>query len=77
MARENLPLGPGSEGLTEKERVAVAYVASGCSTKEAAYALGLSPSTMRVLLMRAARRCGAKDCGQLLELWRRHARWAL
>lgn len=69
VAREILPSRRGPGALTDRERVVLACVARGCSTKEAAYELGISDSTVRVMLMRAARRCGAKDRHHLLELW--------
>ena len=73
VACENRPLTPGIHGLTRTERNVVAYAARGLTTKEMAYVLGLSPSTVRVLMMRAARRCGLKSRRELLEAWARRA----
>jgi len=75
VARENKhhtrPRGPST--LTETERTVVASAARGHTTKEIAYALGISDATVRVLLMRAARRYGARNRKELLELWVRSA----
>jgi DNA-binding CsgD family transcriptional regulator len=72
VAQENRPRATGPDALTETERTVVSYVARGFSTKEAAYALGVSDTTVRVLLMRAARRCQATTRKQLLDLWIRN-----
>lgn len=74
LARENRPCAAVLAGLTPTECDVVAYAARGLSTKETAYALGISATTVRVLLMRAARRCGVKNRRQLLELWNRQTR---
>jgi DNA-binding CsgD family transcriptional regulator len=66
VARENQATVPGLEALTERERQAVAYVALGQSTKEAAYALGISDVTVRVLLARAATKLGVRTRRELL-----------
>jgi DNA-binding CsgD family transcriptional regulator len=54
VARENQARVHGLAALTDRERQAVAYLALGQSTKETAYALGISDVTVRVLLARAA-----------------------
>src|SRR4051812_15041846 len=53
------PNATGAESLTESERRVVELAAYGLSPKESAYELGVSHSTVRVLLMRAARKYGA------------------
>ena len=58
----------GIEALTSAERTVVGHAARGLSTKEIAYTLGISDTTVRVLLMRAARRCGVKDRRELMAL---------
>jgi DNA-binding CsgD family transcriptional regulator len=68
VARENLPTATTLPGLTPTERCAVAYAARGYTTKEIAYALGVRDATVRVLLMRAARRCGVGTRRELLQL---------
>jgi DNA-binding CsgD family transcriptional regulator len=56
--------------LTDAERAVVENMARGLSTKEAACALGVDAATVRVLLMRAARRLGVRDRRGLINLWR-------
>jgi len=70
VARENAPRAKGLAALTPAERCVVTYAARGSTTKEIAYALGISDTTVRVLLMRAARRCGARNRAALLALGR-------
>lgn len=65
VARENQSRLTGLEALSDRERQVVAYAALGHSTKEAAYALGIAPSTARVLLARAAAKLGAKSRREL------------
>jgi DNA-binding CsgD family transcriptional regulator len=62
----------GPSSLTEAERSAVTAAARGHTTKEIAYTFGISDATVRVLLMRAARRCGVQSRKELLSLWLRH-----
>jgi len=71
VARQNAPQARGLAVLTPSERCVVAYAARGSTTKEIAYTLGISDTTVRVLLMRAARRCGARNREALLALGRR------
>jgi DNA-binding CsgD family transcriptional regulator len=66
VARENRPEVRGLAALTERERQVVAYLAMGQSTKEAAYALGISDVTVRVLLRRAASKLGVRSRDSLL-----------
>ena len=56
--------------LTDAERAVVENMARGLSTKEAACELGVDAATVRVLLMRAARRLGVRDRRSLINLWR-------
>ena len=71
IARENQPSPrpAGLAGLTSTQRCVVAYVARGCTTKETAYILGISDSTVRVHLVHAVRQCGVKNRRELIELW--------
>jgi DNA-binding CsgD family transcriptional regulator len=71
VARENVPQLKGLAALTPTERFVVAYAARGFTTKEIAYTLGISAITVRVLLMRAARRYGVRSRKALLALGRR------
>jgi DNA-binding CsgD family transcriptional regulator len=66
VARENQADVRGVAMLSGRERQAVAYVAAGQSTKETAYALGISANTVRVLLARAAAKLGVKSRAELL-----------
>jgi DNA-binding CsgD family transcriptional regulator len=66
IARENQSCIEGLESLTDRERQAVVYLALGQSTKETAYALGVSAVTVRVLLARAAARLGVRSRAELL-----------
>jgi DNA-binding CsgD family transcriptional regulator len=67
VARENQAEVRALSSLTERERQIVAYVAVGQSTKETGYALGISDSTVRVLLSRAAAKLGARSRSELLD----------
>jgi DNA-binding CsgD family transcriptional regulator len=52
--------------LTDRERQVVLQAALGFSNKQIAYALGISHSTVRVLVARAAARIGARSRAALL-----------
>jgi len=68
LARENEPVPAGAAAeLSARERQVLANAALGRSNKEIAYALGLAPSTVRVLLTRAARKLGASSRAELLQ----------
>ena len=67
VARENRPALRGLAALSERERQVVVYLALGRTTKEIAYALGISDSTVRVLLARAATRLRARNREQLVK----------
>jgi DNA-binding CsgD family transcriptional regulator len=73
VARENRPALRGLAALSERERQVVVYLALGRSTKEIAYALGISDSTVRVLLARAATRLRVRTRRQLVRLATRQA----
>jgi DNA-binding CsgD family transcriptional regulator len=64
VAREDRSPGLGS--LTDRERQVVDCLAAGQSTKESAYALGISDVTVRVLLARAAAKLGVRSRAALL-----------
>jgi DNA-binding CsgD family transcriptional regulator len=66
VARENQSCFEGLASLTDRERQAVVYLAIGLSTKETAYALGISDVTVRVLLARAAAKLGVRSRAELL-----------
>jgi DNA-binding CsgD family transcriptional regulator len=53
LARENEPHVPAPADLSPRERQVLAYAAMGHSNKEIAYELGITHSTVRVLLFRA------------------------
>jgi DNA-binding CsgD family transcriptional regulator len=57
--------------LTATEHAVLELLVQGNSTKEAAFALGITAGTVRVLIMRAARRCGVAGREALLVLARR------
>jgi DNA-binding CsgD family transcriptional regulator len=71
VAKKNEPRPRGLSALTPTERRVVTYAARGSSTKEIAHTLGIRDTTVRVLLMRAARRCGVESREELLALGRR------
>lgn len=66
MARENQAGAPGFEVLTDRERQVVLHAVLGFTNKEIAYALGVSDSTVRVLMARAAGRFGVRSRAELL-----------
>ncbi|MEO8874921.1 MAG: helix-turn-helix transcriptional regulator [Polyangiaceae bacterium] len=67
LARVNEPMPNGSHRLTPRERQVVALAALGHHMKLVAYELGISASTARVLLSRAARKVGAKTRDELIQ----------
>jgi DNA-binding CsgD family transcriptional regulator len=67
IARENQADVRGLNLLTERERQVVALLAIRASTKEIAYALGISDATVRVLLARAATKLGVRSRAALLD----------
>jgi DNA-binding CsgD family transcriptional regulator len=62
---------PSLAGLAVREREAVRRACAGASNKEIAYQMGVSASTIRVLLWRASKKIGVKG---RLELVRRLTR---
>jgi DNA-binding NarL/FixJ family response regulator len=70
LVRENRPGASGPSALTQSECCVVTMASRGLTTKEVAYALGLSDATVRVLIMRAARRCGARSREELFRVFR-------
>jgi len=66
VARENQARAAGFELLTDRERQVVLQAALGFTNKEIAYALGISGSTVRVLMARAAAKIGVDSRAALL-----------
>jgi DNA-binding CsgD family transcriptional regulator len=66
VAQENQAMAPGFDILTDRERQVVLQAALGSTTKEIAYALGISDSTVRVLMARAVNRVGVRSRAELL-----------
>lgn len=67
VAREDAELqARGVASLTSREREVIAALANGCTTKEAAFALGISDVTVRVLVRRAALKLEARSRAALL-----------
>jgi DNA-binding CsgD family transcriptional regulator len=61
VAHKNDPDAPDPRALTLRERQVVGFVALGLSNKAIAYELGISASTVAVLLARAAKKLGTKS----------------
>jgi DNA-binding CsgD family transcriptional regulator len=68
VARENQAQVGGLRSLTERERQVVAFLALGRTTKEIAYTLGISDSTTRVLLARAASKLRVRTREELVRV---------
>lgn len=66
VAHANAPAPPPHEALTTRERQVLGYAALGHHNKAIAYDLGISHSTVRVLLARAAARLGVKSRAELI-----------
>jgi DNA-binding CsgD family transcriptional regulator len=71
LARANEYASTGLLALTPRERQVAACVAQGHTNKEVAYELGLSHSTVRVLVARACAKLNARTRGELIENYRR------
>src|SRR5438552_17202402 len=71
LLRDRRQLGTKLCLLTAAEHAVVKQLVQGRSTKEAAFALGITAATVRVLVMRAARRCGVAGRDALLVLAKR------
>jgi DNA-binding NarL/FixJ family response regulator len=67
LAVDNRPAPPSLDLLSERELQVVLWAAAGRENKVIAYELGLSASTIRVLLWRAAAKMGARSRADLLE----------
>jgi DNA-binding NarL/FixJ family response regulator len=67
LAVENVPSGSGFELLSPRERVVVEHAARGLDNKVIAYELGVSHSTVKVLISRAAKKLGARTRRELLD----------
>jgi DNA-binding CsgD family transcriptional regulator len=74
VAVENPPVAPGPEILARRERQVLAAAALGRSNKLVAYELGLSDSTVRVLLARAAKKLAVDTRAELIALYLAHTR---
>lgn len=61
----------GRVRLTPREEEVLGYACDGSTNKEIAYALGLAPSTVGVLLFRAAAKMGVRSRSELLSAYQR------
>jgi len=66
VARENQAHSESFGALTDRERQIVLHAAMGFTNKQIAYALGISDTTVRVLMARAANRMGMRTRRELL-----------
>jgi DNA-binding CsgD family transcriptional regulator len=66
-AEPSLKAFPFMETLTLRERQVLGFALLGHSTKVAAYELGISPSTFRVLLARGLSRLGYRSVAELMK----------
>jgi DNA-binding CsgD family transcriptional regulator len=69
LLRRARPAAESHEALTDRERGVVALAASGLRSKEVAFQLGITDATVRVLLMRAARKYRVRGRKALLAKW--------
>jgi DNA-binding CsgD family transcriptional regulator len=60
LARQNEPASAGPDALTPREKQVIGYAKLGHHNKLIAYELGISASTVRVLLARAAAKLGVR-----------------
>jgi DNA-binding CsgD family transcriptional regulator len=67
LAVDNRPAPPSLDLLSERELHVVLWAVAGHANKAIAYELGLSASTIRVLLSRAAAKVGARSRAELLQ----------
>jgi DNA-binding CsgD family transcriptional regulator len=74
LAFENQPRVPGFPALADREREVAAYLLLGHTTKVIAYELGISDSTVRVLLRRVRRKLNVRTRGELLAALRAASR---
>lgn len=73
VAIENDPITLGPASLAPRERQVLALAATGASNKLIAYELGISDSTVRVLIARAMTRLHVATRSELVALCRAHA----
>jgi DNA-binding CsgD family transcriptional regulator len=66
LARRNDVKIGGAEALSERERQAIGFAALGHNNKLIAYEMGISPSTVSVLLLRGARKLGSKTRDEMI-----------
>lgn len=66
LARQNEPVAGGPATLTAREKQVIGYAKLGHYNKLIAYELGISDSTVRVLLARAAAKLGVRTRAELL-----------
>ena len=71
LIRRPLERGNDVSRLTKREREVLALALEGHSNKSIAYALGVSPSTIGVLIFRAAAKLGVKSRSELLSAYAR------
>jgi DNA-binding CsgD family transcriptional regulator len=62
------PMPPGLKLLSSREREVVGRALARQTNKEIAYELGLADATVRVLMLRATRKLGARTRGELLRM---------
>jgi DNA-binding CsgD family transcriptional regulator len=74
VAVENAPAVAGPDVLSTREQQVLSAAAAGRSNKLIAYELGLSDSTVRVLLARAAKKLRVRTRAELIALFRAHRR---
>lgn len=70
VAQENMPYAPGPDALSTRETQVLGYAALGHHNKLIAYDLGISHSTVRVLMARAASKLGARSREEAVERFR-------
>jgi DNA-binding CsgD family transcriptional regulator len=68
IAHKNDPDTMDPRGLTPRERQVAGFAALGQSDKVIAYELGISPSTVSVLLSRAAQKLGVQSRAELVQM---------
>ena len=67
VARENEPRAPGPSALSPREKQVLGYARLGHHDKLIAYELGITDSTVRVLMSRAKSKLGVKTRAELLK----------
>ena len=67
VARENEPRAPGPKALSSREKQILGYARLGHHDKLIAYELGITDSTVRVLMARAKVKLGVKTRAELLK----------